>query len=120
MLAHTRGAVVAVVDLVGEVVRFAGLGNISAWVAGPAGRRAMTSLPGIVGHQRREIREFEYRLPPGAVVVLHTDGVTDRWDLAAYPGLVSHQPVLVAATLLRDAGVRRDDAGVLVAKAAEP
>jgi anti-sigma regulatory factor (Ser/Thr protein kinase) len=116
MLAHTRGAVIAVVDLVGDVVRFAGLGNISAWLAGPTGRRAMTSLPGIVGHQRRDIREFEYRLPPGAVVVLHTDGVTDRWDLGAYPGLIDHQPVVVAATLLRDAGVRRDDAGVLVAR----
>ena len=59
------------------------------------------------------------RKPNGVLeVVLHTDGVTDRWDLAAYPGLVTHQPVVVAATLLRDAGVRRDDAGVLVVKAA--
>jgi anti-sigma regulatory factor (Ser/Thr protein kinase) len=116
-LSHTRGAVAAVVDVDGEAVRFAGLGNISGWVAGPGGRRAMVSLPGIVGHQRREIREFEYRLPPGALVVLHTDGVTDRWDLSGYPGLASHEPVLVAATLLRDAGVRRDDAAVLVARA---
>ena len=77
----------------------------------------MTSLPGIVGHQRPEIREFEYRLPPGAVVVLHTDGLTDRWELTPYPGLLDRQPVLVAATLMRDAGRRRDDAGVLVAKA---
>ena len=113
----TAGLYATVVDVDGEAVRFAGLGNISGWVAGPAGRRAMVSLPGIVGHQRREIREFEYRLPPGGLVVLHTDGVTDRWDLSGYPGLASHEPILVAATLLRDAGVRRDDAAVLVARA---
>ena len=116
-LARTRGAVAAVVDLAGDTLRFAGLGNISAWVTDGTTRRAMTSLPGIVGHQRPEIREFEYRLPPGAVVVLHTDGLTDRWELTPYPGLLDRQPVLVAATLMRDAGRRRDDAGVLVAKA---
>ena len=117
-LARTRGAVAAVVDLVRDVVRFAGLGNIRAWLAGPTGRRGMTSLPGIVGHHYQEIKEFEYRLPPGGVVILHTDGLNDRWDLASYPGLLDRPPLLVAATLLRDAGGRRDDAGVLVAKAA--
>jgi len=115
-LARTRGAVVAVAELDPDVVRFAGLGNISAWVAGPSGRRAMTCLPGIVGHQRGGIREFTYPLPPDAVVVMHTDGLTDRWALTGYPGLLDHRPLLVAATLLRDAGLRRDDAGVLVVR----
>jgi anti-sigma regulatory factor (Ser/Thr protein kinase) len=116
-LHRTRGAVAAVVDLAGDAVRFAGLGNISAWVTDGTGRRAMTSLPGILGHQRPEIREFAYRLPPGGVVVLHTDGLTRRWELTPYPGLLDRQPVLVAATLLRDAGRHGDDAGVLVARA---
>ena len=77
----------------------------------------MVSLPGIAGHQKRQIREYEYPLPPGAVVVMHTDGVVDRWNPADYPGLLVHSPQVIAATVLRDAGTRRDDAGVLVARA---
>ncbi|WP_034593387.1 SpoIIE family protein phosphatase [Hamadaea tsunoensis] len=115
---HTRGAVVGIADLdpVRGAARFAGIGNIGAVVCADS-RRAMVSLPGIVGHQARTIREFEYPLTPGALVVLHTDGLTDRWDLADYPGLSRQAPVVVAATLLRDAGKRRDDAAVLVATA---
>ena len=46
----------------------------------------------------------------------HPDGVVDRWKPADYPGLLSHSPQVIAATVLRDAGTRRDDAGVLVAR----
>lgn len=115
--AHTRGAVAAVVefDPDGTGVTCASLGNIAGWVVGPMGRRGITAQPGFIGdRQKRTVREYAYPAGPGAVVVLHTDGVTDKWDLATYPGLLGRSPVVVAGTLLRDAGVRRDDAGVLV------
>ena len=117
-MSHTRGAALAVAELDAEagLVRYAGLGNISGTVIGPAGRRGMISLPGIAGHQRRQIRQYDYPIVPTAVVLMHSDGVVDRWDPAGYPGLLSHPPALIAATVLRDAGVRRDDAGVLVAR----
>ncbi len=115
--AHTRGAVAAVVDfdLDGAGVTCASLGNIAGWVVGPSGRRGITAQPGFVGdRQKRTIREYTYPTGHGTVVVLHTDGLTDKWDLSSYPGLLARSPVVVAGTLLRDAGVRRDDAGVLV------
>jgi anti-sigma regulatory factor (Ser/Thr protein kinase) len=118
-LSHTRGAAVAVAELDTDagLVRYAGLGNISGTVFGPAGdRRGMVSLPGIAGHQRRQIREYDYPLAAGSVVVMHSDGVVDRWNPAGYPGLLTHSPLVIAATVLRDAGTRRDDAGVLVAR----
>ncbi|WP_030441396.1 ATP-binding protein [Actinoplanes subtropicus] len=117
-LGHTRGAAVAVAELDAEagLVRYAGLGNISGTVIGSAGRRGMISLPGIAGHQRRQIRQYDYPITPEAIVLMHSDGVVDRWNPADYPGLLSHSPALIAATVLRDAGVRRDDAGVLVAR----
>ena len=117
-LNHTRGAALAVAELDGDVVRYAGLGNISATVYHPDGtRRGMVSLPGIAGHQRRTIREYDYPLPAGAVVVMHSDGVVDRWSPADEPGLLTHSPQVIAATVLRDAGIRRDDACVLAARA---
>ncbi|MBT8225718.1 MAG: SpoIIE family protein phosphatase [Dactylosporangium sp.] len=122
-IAHTRGAAVAIARLEPSVgvVRFAGLGNIAAAVVGTpdgagARRTGMVSQPGVAGHQRGTVHESCYPLGPGDLVILHSDGVVDRWDLAAYPGLAHHDPLVVAATLLRDAGVRRDDACVLVAR----
>jgi len=115
----TRGSVAAIAELDtdSQIVRYAGIGNIAGAVVGESERRAMVSLPGILGHQRRDIREFTYPLAAGSLVILHSDGLTDRWNIANYPGLVSHSPVLLAATLMRDAGKRRDDACVLVARA---
>ncbi len=115
--AHTRGAVAAVVEFEpdGTGLTCASLGNIAGWVVGPSGRRGITAQPGFIGdRQKRTVREYAYPAGPGTVVVLHTDGVTDKWDLSTYPGLLGRTPVVVAGTLLRDAGVRRDDAGVLV------
>ncbi len=116
---HTRGAAVAVAELDADagLVRYAGLGNITGTVIPPVGsRRGMVSLPGIAGHQRRQIREYDYPITPDAIVLMHSDGVVDRWTPADYPGLLAHSPLVIAATVLRDAGVRRDDAGVLVAR----
>ncbi|MBU2667771.1 SpoIIE family protein phosphatase [Actinoplanes bogorensis] len=118
-MSHTRGAAVAVAELDPDagLVRYAGLGNISGTVVSPGGtRRGMISLPGITGHQRRQIRQYDYPITPEDVVVMHSDGVVDRWNLADYPGLLLGSPLVIAATLLRDAGTRRDDAGVVVAR----
>jgi anti-sigma regulatory factor (Ser/Thr protein kinase) len=120
VISHSRGAAVSVARIEGTAVRFAGMGNVAGVIALPDGdRRTMVSMPGIVGHQRRSFREFSYELPAEGVVVLHSDGVSDRWSLRDYPGLPRHDPLLVAATLLRDAGVRRDDACVAVARGGE-
>jgi anti-sigma regulatory factor (Ser/Thr protein kinase) len=117
-LHHTRGAALAVAELDGDVVRYAGLGNIAGAVHSLDGsRRSMVSLPGIAGHQRRVVRDYEYPLPAGAVVIMHSDGVVDRWSSVAHPELLGHSAQVIAAAVLRDAGTRRDDACVLAARA---
>jgi anti-sigma regulatory factor (Ser/Thr protein kinase) len=115
-MAHTRGGAVAVVQAAGPVVRFAGLGNITAAILAEGTRRGMLSVPGIAGHQVRSIRQFEYNVPPGAAIILHSDGISGRWEAAALPGLSTRDPLVVAAALFAQAGSRRDDAGVLVLK----
>ncbi|MFG1886750.1 SpoIIE family protein phosphatase [Micromonospora sp. NPDC049051] len=119
-MSHTRGAALAVAepDPSAGVLRYSGLGNISAAVIDADGkRRGLVSLPGIAGHQRPPIREYDYPFGTDALLVMHSDGVVDRWQLADYPGLVDRSPLVVAATLLRDAGTRRDDACVLAVRA---
>ena len=120
MLSGTRGAAVAVaeIDPAEQVVRFAGIGNIAGAVLDGDSKRSMVSIGGVAGFRTPIIRTFEYAYPPGAVVVLHSDGVRSRWSSAEVRGLLGRSPLLLAASLLRDAGMRHDDACVLVGRAA--
>lgn len=117
-LSATRGAAVAIADLdIGHgVMRFAGVGNISAWVVDDEGRHGMISHPGIVGHQVRSMREVSFPLAGGVLVILHSDGISNKWDLRSYPGLRNQDVTVVAATIMRDAGIRHDDASIVVAR----
>jgi anti-sigma regulatory factor (Ser/Thr protein kinase) len=115
-MSGTRGGAVGIVRIGGPLARFAGLGNVAASIVSGGQRKSMASIPGIAGHQARSFRQFEYAAPPGSAVVLHSDGVSSRWEAATLPGLEARDPLLIAAVLLAEAGVHRDDAGVLVLK----
>jgi anti-sigma regulatory factor (Ser/Thr protein kinase) len=114
----TRGAAVAVVhlDAAARSARFAGIGNISAQIISAAGSQSLVSMNGTAGHVARTFREFSYDLPPGGLIVIHSDGVSARFTLDAYPGIFTRDPAVVAALLHRDFGRRRDDATVVVAR----
>ncbi|MEW2260720.1 ATP-binding SpoIIE family protein phosphatase [Streptomyces sp. NPDC047869] len=116
-LKGTRGAAVALalIDARRHRVELMGVGNISALVTAGGGRTGLLSLPGIVGLQLPRLRTFDAAFPPDAVLILHSDGLSDRWKPADFPGLFAHHPSLIAAQLLNQAGVRRDDAGIVVA-----
>jgi anti-sigma regulatory factor (Ser/Thr protein kinase) len=117
-LRPTRGAAVAVVEIDPgrRIVRFAGLGNISASIYGEGPVRHLVSHHGTAGHVARKIGEYTYPWPPRAVLVVHSDGVASLRDLQRYPGLLERDPGLVAGVLYRDFGRRRDDATVVVAR----
>jgi anti-sigma regulatory factor (Ser/Thr protein kinase) len=115
-MTHTRGGAIGVVQTDGPAVRFAGLGNIAATILAGGTRKGMLSVPGIAGHQARSIRQFEYTAAEGAAIILHSDGISGRWEAGALPGLNARDPLVIAAVLLAEAGTRRDDAGVLVLK----
>ncbi|MEV7687850.1 ATP-binding SpoIIE family protein phosphatase [Streptomyces bungoensis] len=116
-LRGTRGAAVALalVDARRQRVELMGVGNISALITADGGRAGLLSLPGIVGLQLPRPRTFDAAFPPGAVLIMHSDGLSDRWKPADFPGLFARHPSLIAAQLLNQAGVRRDDAGIVVA-----
>jgi anti-sigma regulatory factor (Ser/Thr protein kinase) len=115
-LTSTRGGAVGIVQVTDRTARYAGLGNIAAWLVAEGDRTGLVSVPGIAGHQARSFRTFTYEVPADAIIVLHSDGLTSRWDIGALPGLTGRDPLVIAATLLADAGVHRDDAGILVLK----
>lgn len=117
-LRATRGAAGAVSELDMETreVRFAGIGNISASVINAEQTRNLVSMNGTLGHEARGCREFTYAWPAGAALLLHSDGVTARMNLADYPGLLTKSCTLMAGVLYRDYNRGRDDATVVVAR----
>jgi len=119
-LGGTRGAAVSVarIDMAARKVLFAGVGNVAGWIDDGARRRPMVTFPGIVGQNRsKRIRQLDYEVAPGSLVVLHSDGLTGKWALTDYPTVRRHDPLVIAACLMRDAGIRHDDASVVVARA---
>lgn len=117
-LRATRGAALAFMrhDRRRGQIDFAGVGNIAASIHEGASRRSMVSHNGIVGHNVHKSEMYSYPWPPGALLVAHTDGLETQWDLGAFPGIVTHHPSVIAATLFRRHTRKRDDVAVLVVR----
>lgn len=119
---HTRGGAVAAarIDRAAATVVYAGLGNIAATLAAPAGQlRRMVSLNGTAGHNARKIHAFEYPCGEG-LLIMHSDGISSSWTLGRYPGFARLHPMLLAGLLMRDHARGTDDATVVVARTQAP
>jgi hypothetical protein len=116
-LRATRGAAVAIAELdgYGGQLRFAGLGNVSATLIQEK-RTGLASVNGTAGAEARAVKVYEYPLTPGALLVLHSDGIGTRWSLDGTSELRSRHPSLVCGLLYRDHARPRDDATVLAVR----
>jgi anti-sigma regulatory factor (Ser/Thr protein kinase) len=117
-LAPTRGAAGAAarVDAAKKHGTFAGIGNIACRVEWTGERRQLVSHSGTLGHVMRRVQEFEFDFPAGALLILHSDGLTTHWTTADYPGLMTRHAGLIAGVLYRDHERGRDDVTVVVLK----
>jgi anti-sigma regulatory factor (Ser/Thr protein kinase) len=119
-LKKTRGAAAAMAELrplAGTLV-YAGVGNISGVIISDSLGRNLVSHNGTLGHIMSRNQEFKVEWPRDGILIMHSDGLQSRWDLSRYPGLLARQPALIAGVLFRDFRRQRDDASVLVVKAA--
>jgi anti-sigma regulatory factor (Ser/Thr protein kinase) len=117
-LRATRGAAVGLARFMYQrrEIQFAGIGNIAGVVYDRDKSRQMVSLPGIVGHDSRHVREFTYPWEPGEMALLYSDGIASHWSLPSYEGLMFRDPSLVAGVLYRDHNRGRDDATILAVR----
>jgi hypothetical protein len=115
----TRGAAIALVgvDEASRTVTCCGIGNISCSLQLPDGRsHSMVSHNGTLGHQMRHVQAFEYSYERGALLIMHSDGLSTHWKMTQYPNLIERSPATVAGVLYRDSIRGRDDATILVAR----
>lgn len=120
-LRGTRGAAVAVAEIDAGIgrLRFCGIGNISARLFVAGTQRNLISEFGIAGYQAPKIRAYDEDWAEGAMLVMHSDGLSTSWDFSGYSGLLGHHPQLAAATVMRDAPRATDDALVLALRRAD-
>ena len=113
----SRGAAASLVciDDTPQVLRFCGVGNVDGRVhMGLDSTAHLMPQNGIVGHAMPTPRITHAEWPPASRLVMHTDGVSSRWRMDAYPGLAGAHPSLVAGIIYRDFRRERDDASVIV------
>lgn len=117
-LRGTRGVVAAIGEFhpTDPNLAYCGAGNIAGRLAGPVGAKNLISTNGIVGHALSgSLLPQTYDAAPYQWLILTSDGLKTRWDLARYAGLSAHDPSLIAAVLYRDHVRGTDDTLVLVA-----
>ena len=120
-LRRTRGAAIALarIDPADRHVVFAGVGNISGVIRGDGRQQRTLSQNGVVGHNMIRVKEMDYQWEGALLAVFHSDGLSAKWELDSYPGLVTRQPLMIASVLYRDFKRPRDDNLVVVVKATE-
>jgi anti-sigma regulatory factor (Ser/Thr protein kinase)/FixJ family two-component response regulator len=118
LLRSTRGAALAVarLDADASTIQSTGAGNVVTRVVSGTSDKTLLSQHGTVGLQIRKPEEVSAPWPAYAAVVMHTDGVMQRWPGATISPLLGRDPSLAAALLLRDFCRGRDDATVMVVR----
>jgi anti-sigma regulatory factor (Ser/Thr protein kinase) len=114
LMSKTRGGAAACARLTGGKLSYSGVGNISGTLLSPGKSQGLLSHNGTLGMNQRRAQQFEYQRDAGALLVMHSDGLSARWDLKNRGDLLGCHPAIVAGALYREHARGRDDATVVV------
>lgn len=110
-LVGTRGAAVGLcaINNASYHLDYVGIGNTSIRRFGSMENR-LVSKDGVLGQNMRTPLLQTLQLEPGDVIVLYTDGISDRFSADDYPGMLSHPPQDAARNIVQRFGKNHDDA----------
>lgn len=117
-LKKTRGAAIgiALIDLKSSALRYAGVGNIEVRVKSQTTIR-LVSVSGILGYNLCKVREEEFPYRQGDIIILHSDGISAKFDLNLYPPeFLGQHPQTIAERIAAEFGRERDDLTIVVAR----
>jgi anti-sigma regulatory factor (Ser/Thr protein kinase) len=115
-LRSTRGAAVMLlqVDTASGIVRSSGAGNVMGRLVSGVADRTILTQHGTAGVTIRSPEETSLPWPEHALLIVYSDGIESRWKAETLIPLLSRDPTLAAAVLMRDHCRGRDDATVAV------
>jgi serine phosphatase RsbU (regulator of sigma subunit) len=116
-LKGTRGAAVGLcaIDPIKGCVDYVSIGNTALRRFGEVETR-LISQDGVLGQNIRTPRTQSLELTPGDLIVLYTDGVSDRFTTDDYPGIRLHAPKEVASNIVQRFGKDHDDAACIAVR----
>lgn len=115
----TRGLVgcVAVLNIRERVWRICGVGNIVARLYGGIMFKHYMSYNGIIGlNIPNSMKDTVIEAEKNQQLIMCSDGIRSRWDLARFPSVLKFDHMLLAAALYKDFSRRNDDASILIGK----
>lgn len=110
----TRGGVIGLVHINTQLkkLKFSGIGNIESFLFNEKEKRTMLSFGGIMGHNMRTPRVFEFDFNPGDSICMYSDGINTRWKVEDLDKNLSAQQN--AETILNQFSRNNDDATILI------
>ena len=119
-LKGTRGAAVGfcAIDSATGHLDYVGIGNTCIRRFGESETR-LVSRDGVLGQNMRTPLLQSLELESGDLIVLYTDGVSDRFTAVEYPGLLRHAPKDVVRNILDRFGKNHDDSACIAIRYGE-
>lgn len=119
-LKKSRGAVIGVahIDIDNNQIAYSGVGNISMKLIYPAQTKGCYSYNGIAGHImpaiiNDHVAQWHYTKD---IIVMHSDGMSARWELQKYPLIMQHHPMIFCSAIYKDFDRGYDDSTILIGK----
>ena len=119
-LTGTHGAVAIIgrLNIKEKKLNYVGIGNIFLRVFGEKSKREITQ-GGVIGYQIRTPKEKCISINYGDIIVLHTDGISSRFNETDYPNIFWDDAKVISNTLLSTFGKSNDDATCAVIRLIE-
>ena len=118
VLKSTQGAVACLcrIDLKSGQLIMSGIGNITCRIFRGLDSERLLSREGILGYMVSSPREHSYRLDNSDLLLMHSDGVREHFELFEYPGILKGNATAVAERIVETLGKNNDDASCLAVR----
>ena len=119
-LKRTVGAAmgIALIDHENCCITFAGIGNISGRVVGERSFSLVSDF-GIVGAGIRKVKEETRPFEHTNMLIMHSDGISERFDVSSYSQEVRSDPEKLAEAISREVSRSHDDSIIVVGREVE-
>ena len=115
-LKSTRGIVISIAlidDKKGEL-EYVGIGNVLTRIFNSHTLIRPVNYSGSLGYTLRNFRVFQYPWVKGNIIIMTSDGISERYVTNKDPNFLKKHPIVIASTILKEYGKTQDDATVLV------
>ena len=116
-LATTVGAAAGLceIDIPTRTGQYCAVGNTVGRILGKRDLR-LHATAGILGSNLRSLRQDRFHLDPGDILVMYSDGISDRFSMEDYPQIGYQHARTIATNLLARFGKQHDDASCVVVR----